>query len=227
MTDLAASIGAIARAFHPRPVVYRAADLRSNEFRGLAGGEDFEPLEDNPMIGYRGCYRYVHDPSFFRLELAALARVREESPGLALMIPFVRTRWELEACLAARRRLARWAASGGCAAGEVWILHVGCRQGAMNTAPDGTVANTVTVQARCVAVNGVPGCVSGTTVADTAVNRVAGTGDRMIRIKKAINAVDPLHPSPAEEADSPTGPVLAVGSPSRGRTASRPRARRR
>ena len=52
------------------------------------------------MIGYRGCYRYVHDPSFFRLELAALARVREEFPGLALMIPFVRTRWELEACLA-------------------------------------------------------------------------------------------------------------------------------
>ena len=49
------------------------------------------------MIGYRGCYRYVHDPSFFRLELAALARVREESPGVALMIPFVRTRWELEA----------------------------------------------------------------------------------------------------------------------------------
>jgi pyruvate,water dikinase len=99
VTDLAASVGAIARAFHPRPVVYRAADLRSNEFRGLAGGTEFEPVEDNPMIGYRGCYRYVHDPSFFRLELAALARVREESPAVALMIPFVRTRWELEACL--------------------------------------------------------------------------------------------------------------------------------
>jgi pyruvate, water dikinase len=99
VTDLATSVGAIARAFHPRPVVYRAADLRSNEFRGLAGGTEFEPVEDNPMIGYRGCYRYVHDPSFFRLELAALARVREESPAVALMIPFVRTRWELEACL--------------------------------------------------------------------------------------------------------------------------------
>ena len=83
--------------------------------------------------------------------------------------------------------------------------------GATSTAPDGTVANTVTVQARCVT-TGVPGCVSGTTVADTAVNRVTGSGDRMIRIKKAINAVDPLHPTPAEEADSPTGPVLAVGS---------------
>ena len=116
VSDLAESIGAIARAFHPRPVVYRAADLRSNEFRGLAGGEDYEPAEDNPMIGYRGCYRYVHDPSFFRLELAALARVREETPGLALMIPFVRTRWELEACLALvddsplgrQRGLRRW-----------------------------------------------------------------------------------------------------------------------
>ena len=68
------------------------------------------------MIGYRGCYRYVHDPSFFRLELAALARVREESPGVAIMIPFVRTRWELEACLALvddsplgrQRGLRRW-----------------------------------------------------------------------------------------------------------------------
>jgi pyruvate,water dikinase len=99
VAGLAESIGTIARAFSPRPVVYRAADLRSNEFRGLAGGEEYEPVEDNPMIGYRGCYRYVHDPSFFRLELEALARVREEHPGLALMIPFVRTKWELEACL--------------------------------------------------------------------------------------------------------------------------------
>ncbi|MGZ4668407.1 MAG: phosphoenolpyruvate synthase [Blastococcus sp.] len=99
VAELAGSIGTIARAFAPRPVVYRASDLRSNEFRGLTGGEAYEPVEDNPMIGYRGCYRYVHDPSFFRLELAALARVREEFPAVALMIPFVRTKWELEACL--------------------------------------------------------------------------------------------------------------------------------
>ena len=96
---LADGIGRIARAFAPRPVVYRAADLRSNEFRGLAGGEEHEPVEDNPMIGYRGCYRYVRDPSLFHLELAALARVRDEFPAVALMIPFVRTRWELDACL--------------------------------------------------------------------------------------------------------------------------------
>ena len=96
---LAEGVGRIARAFAPRPVIYRTADLRSNEFRGLAGGEAYEPVEDNPMIGYRGCYRYVHDPSFFRLELEALARVREEFSALAVMVPFVRTKWELEACL--------------------------------------------------------------------------------------------------------------------------------
>ena len=51
------------------------------------------------MIGYRGCYRYVREPDLFALELEVLARVREETPNLHLMIPFVRTRWELEACL--------------------------------------------------------------------------------------------------------------------------------
>ncbi len=63
------------------------------------GGDEFEPTEENPMIGYRGCFRYVHDPELFRLELETLARVREETPNLHLMIPFVRTRWELERCL--------------------------------------------------------------------------------------------------------------------------------
>ena len=51
------------------------------------------------MIGYRGCYRYVRDPDVFRLELEVLARVFEETPNITLMIPFVRTAWELEACL--------------------------------------------------------------------------------------------------------------------------------
>ena len=86
-------------AFAPRPVVYRSIDFRSNEFRGLEGGLEFEPDEHNPMIGYRGCYRYVREPDLFRLELETLARVRDETPNLHLMIPFVRTTWELEACL--------------------------------------------------------------------------------------------------------------------------------
>ncbi|WP_157120728.1 phosphoenolpyruvate synthase [Nocardia fusca] len=89
----------ITTAFAPRPVIYRATDLRSNEFRALVGGERHEPLEHNPMIGYRGCYRYTKDPEVFQLELTALAEVRERTPNLHLMIPFVRTRWELEACL--------------------------------------------------------------------------------------------------------------------------------
>ncbi|KUI09173.1 phosphoenolpyruvate synthase [Mycolicibacterium acapulense] len=96
---LGTSVGRIAAAFAPRPVIYRATDFRTNEFRGLKGGETYEPVEHNPMIGYRGCYRYVNEPDLFALELEALARVREQSPNVGLMIPFVRTKWELEACL--------------------------------------------------------------------------------------------------------------------------------
>ena len=96
---MSASLLRITRAFFPRPVVYRTIDFRTNEFRGLEGGAEFEPVEANPMIGYRGCFRYVHEPDLFELELELLARVREETPNLHLMIPFVRTRWELEACL--------------------------------------------------------------------------------------------------------------------------------
>ncbi len=96
---LAEAVGRVASAFAPRPVVYRASDFRTNEFRALAGGDAFEPEEHNPMIGYRGCYRYVDNPELFNLELQTLARVREQNPNLHLMIPFVRTRWELERCL--------------------------------------------------------------------------------------------------------------------------------
>lgn len=97
--SLANGVGRIAAAFAPRPVVYRASDFRTNEFRNLAGGAEFEPEEHNPMIGYRGCYRYISNPDLFDLELQALARVRERNPNLHLMIPFVRTKWELERCL--------------------------------------------------------------------------------------------------------------------------------
>lgn len=90
---------AIAAAFNPRPVIYRSTDFRTNEFRGLTGGERFEPQEDNPMIGLRGAYRYVQDPELFKLELDVLKRVRERYGNLQLMIPFVRTERELRACL--------------------------------------------------------------------------------------------------------------------------------
>jgi pyruvate,water dikinase len=106
----------ITRAFMPRPVIYRTYDFRTNEFRGLEGGERHEPREENPMIGYRGCFRYIKDPALFDLELETLARVREETPNLHVMIPFVRTRWELERCLeridqsplGRDRKLLRW-----------------------------------------------------------------------------------------------------------------------
>ncbi len=113
---MSASLLTVTRAFAPRPVIYRTIDFRTNEFHGLTGGDTYEPHEDNPMIGYRGCYRYVREPDLFALELELLARVRDETPNLHLMIPFVRTRWELEACLEAidasplggQRGLHRW-----------------------------------------------------------------------------------------------------------------------
>lgn len=90
VTKLAEGLETIARAFHPRNVVYRATDFKTNEYRGLKGGEEFEPVEDNPMIGYRGCFRYLKDPEEFSLELEALKRVRKSYNNLHLMIPFVR-----------------------------------------------------------------------------------------------------------------------------------------
>jgi pyruvate,water dikinase len=113
---MSAALLTVTKAFGRRPVVYRTIDFRTNEFRGLEGGEDVEPVESNPMIGYRGCYRYIREPELFDLELEMLARVREETPNLAVMIPFVRTAWELEACqeaidrspLGRQRGLKRW-----------------------------------------------------------------------------------------------------------------------
>ncbi|MEK7622532.1 MAG: phosphoenolpyruvate synthase [Patescibacteria group bacterium] len=81
------------RAFYPRPVVYRATDFKSNEYANLIGGKDYEPIEPNPMLGYRGAYRYLVDQAVFNLELTAISHVRNKL-GLAnlwLMLPFVRT----------------------------------------------------------------------------------------------------------------------------------------
>ncbi|HEY8502111.1 MAG TPA: putative PEP-binding protein, partial [Solirubrobacterales bacterium] len=86
-------------AFAPRPVIYRSIDFRSNEFRGLKGGERFEPEEANPMIGYRGALRYMHEPDLLELELQALARVWDGGhENLHAMLPFVRTPREVAAC---------------------------------------------------------------------------------------------------------------------------------
>ncbi len=96
---LASDLRKFAAAFHPRPVVYRATDFKSNEYRNLEGGEKYEPHEENPMMGYRGASRYVDDPDVFKMELKAIKKVREDFhlTNLWLMIPFVRKLGELRA----------------------------------------------------------------------------------------------------------------------------------
>ncbi len=80
-----------AKAFYPRQVVYRTNDFKTNEYRSLQGGEKYEEVEENPMIGYRGASRYITDIETFKLELAAIKKVREQYDNLWVMIPFVRT----------------------------------------------------------------------------------------------------------------------------------------
>lgn len=84
-------INTFAKAFDPRPVVYRTNDFKTNEYRDLKGGQEYEEVEENPMIGYRGASRYIREPEVFDLEIEAIKRVREEHKNLWVMIPFVRT----------------------------------------------------------------------------------------------------------------------------------------
>ena len=92
---LAEGIATLSAAFAPQTVIVRLSDFKSNEYAGLVGGAQYEPHEENPMIGFRGASRYV-DPSFadcFALECRAVRKVRDEM-GLVncwIMIPFVRT----------------------------------------------------------------------------------------------------------------------------------------
>ncbi|HSX41823.1 MAG TPA: phosphoenolpyruvate synthase [Candidatus Saccharimonadales bacterium] len=90
---LAAGISTIAQAFHPRPVVYRFTDFKSNEYKSLKGGDKYEQPENNPMIGFRGASRYIAEPDEFALEIEAIKRVRDglDLKNLHVMIPFVRT----------------------------------------------------------------------------------------------------------------------------------------
>ncbi|WP_449416811.1 phosphoenolpyruvate synthase [Phormidium nigroviride] len=92
---LAHGIGMIAAAFYPNPVVVRMSDFKSNEYANLLGGRQFEPKEENPMIGWRGASRY-YDPNYreaYALECKALKRVRDEMglTNVIPMIPFCRT----------------------------------------------------------------------------------------------------------------------------------------
>jgi pyruvate,water dikinase len=99
INNLADKLRTFASAFYPRPVVYRATDFKTNEYRNLKGGEQYEPQESNPMMGYRGCARYIAEPDVFKLELEAIKKVRDEfgMKNLWLMIPFVRRIGEIRA----------------------------------------------------------------------------------------------------------------------------------
>lgn len=98
---MAAALTEFASGFSPRPITYRTIDFRTNEFRNLEGGDRFEPVEDNPMIGMRGVQRYLRDPEFFALELKAISRVWEAGhKNLHMMLPFVRGATELASCRA-------------------------------------------------------------------------------------------------------------------------------
>lgn len=101
---LAQGVAMIAAAFYPRPVIVRLSDFKTNEYAHLLGGQQFEPVEDNPMIGWRGASRYYHDRyrEGFALECRAMKMVREEMglTNMVLMIPFCRTVDEGRAVLA-------------------------------------------------------------------------------------------------------------------------------
>jgi len=88
-------IATLAAAFHPKPVILRMSDFKTNEYAHLLGGENYEPKEDNPMIGFRGATRYISEEfrDCFDLECEAIHRVREKMglTNLQIMIPFVRS----------------------------------------------------------------------------------------------------------------------------------------
>ena len=120
---LSEGIGSLAAAFHPRPIIVRLGDFKSNEYNRLVGGAPFEPFEENPMIGLRGASRYLH-PDFkdaFALECKALAHVRNAMnlKNVQIMVPFCRTTDEAQGVLDAL-------AENGLKRGEdglmVWVM---------------------------------------------------------------------------------------------------------
>jgi pyruvate,water dikinase len=105
VSRLAEGVGLIAAGFYPRPVIVRLSDFKTNEYAKLLGGKAFEPVEQNPMLGFRGAARYAH-PLYadgFALECEALARVRRDLglKNLKVMVPFCRRVEEAERVLAA------------------------------------------------------------------------------------------------------------------------------
>jgi pyruvate,water dikinase len=101
---MAEGVATVARAIQPRPVVVRLSDFKTNEYRELKGGDKYEILEENPMLGWRGCSRYISKwyQKAFRLECQAIKKCRAEwgLKNVWVMLPMVRTVWEAEQVLA-------------------------------------------------------------------------------------------------------------------------------
>lgn len=91
--QLTKNLKTFCRAFHPRPVVYRTSDFKTNEYRHLKGGDKYEQKEENPLLGFRGAARYIVDDDVLNLELRAIKKVRQKYnlKNLWIMLPFVRT----------------------------------------------------------------------------------------------------------------------------------------
>jgi len=105
---LAQGISTVARTIQPRPVVVRFSDFKTNEYRELKGGEKYEIVEANPMLGWRGCSRYISQwyEKAFRLECQAIVKCRKEwgLKNVWVMLPVVRTLWEAKAVLEIMRQ---------------------------------------------------------------------------------------------------------------------------
>ena len=98
---LAEGISIVASELNPKQVIVRFSDFKTNEYKNLEGGEKYEPHEDNPLLGWRGVSRYI-SPEFekaFRLECKAIKKVRETFENVYVMLPFVRTTWEVKKCI--------------------------------------------------------------------------------------------------------------------------------
>ena len=103
VNKLADGIATVARSIQPKPVVVRFSDFKTNEYRDLKGGEKYEIVEANPMLGWRGASRYINQwyEKAFRLECKAIRKCREEwgLKNVWIMLPVIRTVWEAKRCL--------------------------------------------------------------------------------------------------------------------------------
>ncbi|PWQ98463.1 phosphoenolpyruvate synthase [Leucothrix pacifica] len=121
ISKIVEGVSSIAAAFYPKPVILRMSDFKSNEYANLIAGENYEPDEENPMIGFRGAARYI-DPEFrscFDMECEAIKRVRNDMgfDNVEVMVPFVRT-------LDEAKSVTELLAENGLARGENGLRHI-------------------------------------------------------------------------------------------------------